>query len=62
MSHLGPSDLSEEKGLFRIKQLLDAEREESRVDQIWSRRLVMLFGALIAFYLAFLLFYVSLRG
>ncbi len=62
MRPLEPSEKSTENGLFQIKQMLEADREESRLDQIWSQRLTMLFGVLIAFYVAFLLFYVSLRG
>jgi hypothetical protein len=40
--------LPDEQRIFRIKARIAAEREESRLDQLWSKRLLQFFAVLIS--------------
>lgn len=57
-----PPNLPEKQGLFKIKTLIDTEREQSRLDQLWGKRLAIFFALLISAYLMALALYLSLRN
>lgn len=54
-------ELPEEQGLYKIKTQIDADREQSRLDQLWGKRLAGFFALLIGLYLITLLLYLSFR-